>query len=195
MIRQGLSKDYNHYMVDAETTGLRADIHGITSIAFAQFDPDTFEVMRETHVALAIPPGRTFDRSTMEWRQKQGVNDRERDLYIISGVSTWLREMHEWLRPDVREPMLWAKPTHFDIAFLESYADMYVGGKRLTHYRCVRDLRSYIDGMGYNLSQIEGVVDHEGPAHDALADCKFQIACLHHAYKLAAIDNDRRKGQ
>lgn len=184
--RAGLSLDYNHFMLDVETTGMRPDRHAITSVAIVQFDPVDFHGIKHTYHGLVPPPGREFDAPTMKWRIDNGVPQQEKDLVMLSNMFAWVTELHKWLRPDNREPMIWAKPAYFDVAFLESYIDMY-GAIKLFHYRNVRDLRSYTDGMGWNLSQIEGVVDAHGPKHNALVDCKFQIACLHHAFKLSAM--------
>ncbi len=168
-----------NFMIDIETTGLNAGTNYITSCAIVPFDLDFEGVYdKEFHERLHCPVGmRVRDSDTSEFRDKHGIGRAEAKLPCRAGMAETLMAMRNFMHDmvdDVNTIYVWAKPTNFDIAFLESYyryADMHIPW----HYRNVRDLGTYLDAAGHSLNDLYKEIKMSGDAHNALHDCYYQI--------------------
>jgi hypothetical protein len=74
---------------------------------------------------------------------------------------------------------MWAKPTHFDHSFLDSYYQEY-GPQMPLHYRAATDINSFIRGRYFPETppKWEYGLPFEGPVHNAIFDCLHQIKVL-----------------
>lgn len=188
----------NNYMLDVETTGLDPSTNAITSVAVLPFDVDmgTMYVQRAIHCRLPIPRDRMDNAETMAWRMQHRVGPRERKLDELS-FETFAMRLNHLVMQSSGPPIVWAKPSTFDIPFLRSYYARYRVESRDVvwpfHYRNVMDLRSYIKGTGFDAEEIYTYVGKAG-AHDALADCVMQCEAAIRAKMLATHAMSRQLG-
>ncbi len=199
-----------NFMIDIETTGLDAGLNYITSCAIVPFDLD-FEGIYEKvfHERFKCMLGfRKWDSRTKEFRDAHHVSEFERELPMRDSVLESLQAVQRFLNSLVEHGMdicVWAKPTTFDIAFLQSYynaADL----SPPWHYRNVRDLGTYLIAAGHKLEDLYKEIEMNGDAHNALHDCHYQILLAQFGFralqmpakmpegtKFRNIDNDRAK--
>lgn len=170
-----------NFMIDIETTGLNPAFNSITSIAIVEFDAERFTNLA-FRTRVLQDASRENDEETMQWREDNKVDEMEAAIPLESSPDHMLTVVHALLSsPDC---VVWAKPTRFDISFLESYFADYRNRSYIPwHYRNVVDLASFIKGRGKNIKELEAEVKAEMAynAHDALDDCLFQIAVLRKA--------------
>lgn len=169
---------YNHIMVDLETTGTNPVDNAVIQLAGVRFNLEHAEIdMTMFDQALAIPPGRYWSEDTREWWGMQ-------DPHIIQGIyarmrdpATVVREFARWAveGADGAEVVLWAKPSHFEYPFLESYFSSF-GVAKPFHYRKVEDLNSWCRARG--LPDLAHEINVQGDAHNALHDVLHQIQVL-----------------
>lgn len=171
-------------MVDIETEGPDPGRHTMTQLAAVVFDEEwkiekEFNVYLQRHPATTLGVFRTWQKDTVDWWMRtaphryQDMKDRCRD-----GVDaqTALSKFFEWLPAD---PLIWAWPTCFDIAFLQSYARDYFS--LLSHHLWKNaDVRSWMSGCIATSGAPMGIDDKtrppfEGEEHDALFDAKWQV--------------------
>lgn len=172
------------YMIDFETGGLNCDQCPAIQIAAVQFNlqEQTIGGMFKASI-LEDQPRRRWDAGTQRFWENlpdiyQNIVSRaEPSRDVFEKLVAWVGE--DGLGPYTRR--FWAKPTHFDWGFLNSYlADLDL--PQPFHFREACDVNSYIRGRGHwdgkaFWDQIEPV----GEAHDALNDCLYQIRGLFEA--------------
>jgi hypothetical protein len=165
-------------MVDIETTGTNVDYSAIIQIAGVMFNHDTGEIGPIFDRCLAIAPNRFWDEDTRSWWQGQNrtiftdiVARMEDPGVVINDFVSWVSSANEPLR-------FWAKPVTFDYPILASYCRQF-GLPMPFHYRVSRDLNTYIAARAGGAAHID--MDHipaDGMAHNALADCVYQLRML-----------------
>ncbi len=171
---------YPDVMVDLETTGINKSHTAIIQIAAVKFNlaertvcPDVFDR------CLLIPSNRYWDEGTRGWWSKipnvlQGIMNRMEDpLEVLKGLIQFAE------RGDRR---MWAKPTHFDHAFLEDYFSSYGLQIPFAFYNA-KDMNSFITGRYFpeDAPKWDKVLPFEGDKHNALHDCFHQIEALFRA--------------
>lgn len=196
----------NHVMLDIETLGDES-CSIITSIGAVQFDIATGKTGKEFHKYIDIQSsfnrGLKMNPSTILWWMKQTDDARHN---LIKGndkgldVVTALSEFSEWLtwlkRSDVttgsrltymsNEIYMWGRGPRFDMGIL---ADAYRATKLEIPWDtrkelCVRTM----EFLNPQIKKKTGLVDvghgSDGMGiHDAVLDCKYQIAYVCRIYK------------
>ena len=160
----------NNIMVDIETTGIDSSHCAMIQLAAVRFDLDARTVdMSMFDRCLAIPPGRFWDEGTREWWGKQKPE-------VIQGIYARMedpvRVMHDFARWCGEGAILWAKPTHFEFPFLQSYAAM-TGAQLPFAYWAANDLNSWCRAHGHD--RLDKDLEFEGDEHNALHDVLHQI--------------------
>ena len=173
--------DYPDIMVDLETTGVDSSKSAIIQIAAVRFnlkerkvDPEVFDA------CLWVPDSRHWDNSTLQWWQKH-AEVLERILSRMEEPREVLGRFQKWVcdKKGNNEATLWAKPSHFEYPFIESYFKEF---KMLNpfHYRLCNDLNSFARGKYFPQSppDFEKEIEFEGPSHDAIYDVFHQLKVL-----------------
>lgn len=169
-----------HYMIDLETLGVTP--HSvITSIAVVQFDILTGSISREffgnIDIQTSLDLGFTINGDTLEWwfsqpnrlemfRNKQPIKKILKDLEeFLIGYNTKKEEQTK------KRTYVWGNGSSFDLGILASAftrCDMNIPWL-FYNERDVRTLVSLIPEVKKNMV-------NNGTPHNALDDCKFQIA-------------------
>lgn len=195
--------NYSNYMIDIETLGTDKCLHGITSIGIVQFaitDAGVFVDCDETY-RLSLPHWICKDSDTLEWRDRNGVDEAEMFLDARAHIAFML----DFGGRVAADPAacVWGKPANFDIGFLESYWNRH-GLEIPWHHRNVRDLRSFCEGilqpkdLQYRVAEQYAKMERYHVAyaessfmellgrnpHIALADCYLQLDILNAAVLL-----------
>ena len=171
-------------MLDLETLGLKPDINPIIQIACTPFDLNTQEVFYDQSFdrCLQIPSDREVCLTTLGWwkntKSKRVV--LEDILGRAEPVKDVMIDFMKYLADFGKPVYLWAKPTHFEHPFLQSYMKKFNIPLTLLHYRNARDLNSYIAGLhgSRERQKYEDNLEFEGDSHNALDDVKHQILTL-----------------
>jgi len=181
-----MSEYYPDVMVDIETTGLNPDRAAILQIAGVRFDLKNGRVDSKTfNQSLAIPLTRHWHEGTRDWWLRDKAELLERIMSNAQDPKLVLQRFSEWALWGSEGQTLhfWAKPTHFDYAFIRSYlTDFDVVNP--FHFRMANDMNSFIRARYYpedppSFDEIE----FDGDAHDALADVWHQLKILFAAYE------------
>lgn len=179
-------------MIDIETVGSDA-ASGILAIACVIFDIDDPErnFIDEFKVYLNIRDqlsnyGRTFDKDTMKWWQKQSKEVRDVQfagtVSLEDGIKQFLAFINSY---DCKYH--WAKGTHFDFPILKSSAKYFQLEedkffKDFWLYMCSATtgrLYSDIHNDTWMINNMTKSYNAEfGKSHDPLVDCYIQIEIL-----------------
>lgn len=164
------SENVTKIMVDIETLGLQPS-SVILSIGAVVFDNISLEhIPEDFYVELnSDQPGRTCDKSTIEWWSKQSIKRPEGRLDLFEASDSLLN----WTRKIVGagEVEVWANGTDFDITIL---THMYRNIQNFIpwKYNEVRDYRTL-----YKLfPEIKRPEMDKSKKHNALEDAKHQAA-------------------
>lgn len=163
-------KDFEDFMLDLESTGTNPGVHAITSFAFLPFkfaQDGTMNFGQPFTIRVGIPSTRRIDAETTIFREAEGVDEAESVLTRYTPREA-LSIIQDWIEEFDGIPTIWARPTKFDIAFMESYFTEY----RLEmpwHYRDSIDVRSWIRGL-----LGEELYDQHWPSIKAAADVMLQ---------------------
>ena len=160
-------------MLDIETTGTDPRHTAIIQLSAVKFDMDN-RVIEQPFFdeCLLIPNTRFWQEDTRDWWMSQpphiidGIWRRMRDPKEV------LQEFATWIGPNA---VLWAKPSHFEYPFLESYFKEFDVAMPF-HYRMVNDLNSWCRARG--LSDLSQEIPVQGDAHNAIFDVLHQIEVL-----------------
>lgn len=175
---------YNHIMVDMETTGTSPESTAMIQLAGVRFNLETQDVDPVFFdECLSIPGNRRWDQDTLEWwgtmpELLSSILGRARD------PKTVLEEFHQWAGRDLDvQPILWAKPTHFEFPFIESYNKQF-GLPSLFHYRFAENLLTHCRAKGF--PELDAELEFEGEAHNAIHDVLHQVKVLFEANNRSA---------
>lgn len=165
-------------MVDIETTGTNPAYNAIMQIGAIQFNYDTGEIGPVFNRCLAMAPNRFWSDSTRTWWSKQRKDTFNSIIDRMEDPGTVMRDFAAYANLGGEGLRFWAKPTIFDYTFIESYCEQY-GMAMPFSYRTTRDLNTYLAAMagGANHQDMEHI-QPPANAHDALADCVFQLKLL-----------------
>lgn len=156
-------------MIDIETMGTRSTSM-IVQIGACYFDRVTGEIgdTFKNNVTYKNDIGFTIDHSTIDWWL--GRDDEARSSII--GNALYIHEAVELLAAFLKDATyVWSHAT-FDIPILLHAFDV-CQTKFPIHYTKMRDIRTLIDIKNDNK---KSTLEREGTHHDALDDCKFQVA-------------------
>lgn len=173
------------FMVDVETTGLSPDRNAIIQLAAVRFDLETGEVDEDMFDrCLKIPPWRSWDESTRKWWSEQNRTTFNTIMDRAENHAKVLEDFYRWVQSkDVKDARFWAKPTHFDYAFVQS-ALKDVELPMPFHYRYANDMNSFIRGLYFPEAVPElPAMDGGAAAHYATWDCLEQIDRVTKAYE------------
>jgi hypothetical protein len=172
------------YMVDVETGGLHPDACPMIQLAIVRFSLEGKAIHSIFKMSLLEDlPGRRWDASTQDWWSS--MPDVYQKIVAVAAPSrTVMEEAVNFVCRDGAGPYtrrFWAKPTHFDWAFFNSYLTQ-LGLMSPFHFREATDVNSYIRGRGHwDGKAFWANVAPVGDAHDALNDCLYQIRGLFNA--------------
>ena len=166
-----------HAMVDIETMGIKRNCVVLT-IGASLFDPlgigPLYDFYTRVDIDQQISMGRTVDTSTVDWWNKQdkSVFNEAFDPTDRVGVEHAIQQLSDFLAD---ADAVWSQGPTFDMIILE---DLYaqISKKVPWRYSKVRDSRTLFAAMG---DPRTGRVD----AHNALADCHYQITGVQLCYK------------
>lgn len=169
------------YMVDVETGGLNCDACPMIQLAAVRFSLEGKAIHSTFKMSLMEDaPGRRWDDGTREfWLNHPEVYQRIVAKAMPSRAV--MQAFVDWVCRDGAGPYtrrFWAKPTHFDWGFVNSYLTQF---EQLApfHFREATDVNSYIRGRGHwNGKEFWAGIEPVGDAHDALNDCLYQIRGL-----------------
>jgi DNA polymerase III epsilon subunit-like protein len=170
--------DFPDVMVDIETTGTDSASCAIIQIAAVRFNlqartvsPDFFDR------CLMIPTTRFWQEGGRDFWVK-----RKELFHSISArmedPETVMRALIEWCGG---QRVLWAKPSHFEFPFLESYFRRYELQTPF-FYRSVNDQNSFFRGLYYpaTVPDFERSLPFVGELHNGLYDTLHQLKVLFH---------------
>lgn len=172
------SKIWPDVMVDIETTGTAPNRSNIIQIAAVKFNYDTGEVCHEFFDrCLHLVPWRSWDEGARIWWNQQkrsileGITARsENPVGVMNLFIDWV---------GFNGARLWAKPSHFEYPFIESYCTDF-NLPNPFDYRSAIDMRSFIRG-GLGSFEISSEIENipfQGDAHNALHDTLHQLRVL-----------------
>lgn len=181
-----MSKFYPDVMVDIETTGVQPDRTAIIQISAVRFN------LRQREIDTSPPfdqclfpmPHRFWDEGTRNWWMSDDNFPvlREKIMPRMREPVSVLEEFGEWLGPPNSGLTMWCQGK-FDDQFLSShFKDARIAFP--VHYRNVRDLRSFTDGLFFPSpvpSDEELGITFDGAKHNGIDDCFHQLKRL---YKL-----------
>lgn len=169
---------FNHIMVDLETTGTSPEHSAIVQLSAVRFNFETREIdMNMFDQCLLIPKNRFWEEDTRDWWATQDQKIIHSIWSRMRDPKTVMTEFAQWAQRDLdgETVKLWAKPSHFEYPFIESYFKAY-DLPRLFHYRHVEDLNSWCRARG--CPDLDGQLEFEGDAHNAIHDVLHQIKTL-----------------
>jgi DNA polymerase III alpha subunit (gram-positive type) len=172
-----MSDEFPDVMVDLETTGLDFARTHILQIAAVRFNLAERTVDHNFFDRSLLPaPNRFWDEQTRTWWLKDkkeilnGIMQRmESPKLVLEGLQTFAG----------RNPVFWAKPTHFDFNFLASYYTQYELANPFG-FRDANDMNSFIRARYFPAKppNLVELVPFEGKIHNALHDCLHQVSTL-----------------
>lgn len=172
-----MNMTHNHFMIDLETTGTDPAHCAIIQIAGVAFNFEERDVsVKMFDQCLLVPPSRYWEEDTRDFWAKhpevlRQIWGRMRDARtVLTEFNAWVAE-----QSDGKEPILWAKPSHFEQPFLQNYYRHYEIASPF-HYRMTEDLNSWCRARGRPTLSLE--VDVQGDAHNALHDTLHQVDVL-----------------
>ena len=164
-----------HAMIDLETLGTKPDTV-ILTIGGVKFNPNAIsehhsELYYRFEVDEQLSKGRTTDKSTLEWWQKQDPAVMEEALGDHDRVSVdeLTKTLNKWC---VGLDELWCQGPLFDYAILQNLYKQ-LGKPAPWNYWQIRDSRTVFSMMP---SDPRKAIQED--AHNALADCYYQAKCI-----------------
>lgn len=169
------AKKFGHIMIDIETMGNESN-SAIVSIGAVEFNMVTGETGKEfyTNVSLksSLDVGLQINADTVMWWMKQSDEARKS---LTDGETKDIESALYDLAAFIidcggKNCQVWGNSARFDLGIL-SDAYSKVGSKipwDFRNERCVRTLVSF-------LPEIKNMTKFFGVAHNAIADCHFQI--------------------
>mgnify|MGYP001809646270 CR=1 FL=1 len=176
-------------MVDLETTGLDPSNNAIIQIAAIRFDYQRREIGPIFCRSLMIPYGRYWDEGTREWWAGM-PNIYSRIMGTAGPAGMVFKDFQTWCintAPFSDDQRLWAKPSHFEFPFLQSYARQF-DAELPFHFRNVVDLNSFVRGMANDPGRkpLDKDIPFQGEQHNAIDDAGHQIKVALMAKELLA---------
>lgn len=175
-----------HVMVDIETIATHSDAP-IIQIGAIHFEPTTGQMFESFGCGIHLTDEMLSraDTDTIQW----WINDPNR-LKIFQSLTRRGKHpeevfsmFHHWLEvtsisAERGELMMWAQGTTFDITILENNMKRYLGRKPAWPFWSVIDTRTMFNLFG-DFRPLPDETQH----HDALYDCRRQIAGVHKVFQ------------
>ena len=185
-----LTKKYNHFMVDIETTGTSPDLNHIVEICVVPFGiGNNFIEVSEPQYHLKFKLNhnqkqRKYDQQTMIWWEKQSkeIADHVFSNFFDESIdnSQVLLQLAIFVGALTKgDTMFWSKPNSFDFMFMQSiFKDYQVIFP--FKYWMAKDLAGFCCGISFVNQKtldyrIYGPMKRIG-AHDSMNDCYFQLS-------------------
>lgn len=162
-------------IIDLETTGISPDHANIFQIAAVKFNVKTREVCPDIFSRnLFFTKNRYWEEGTRSfWKQNQPVFEKLMQDRV--DPESALTDLVKWLDGS---NILWAKPSHFEFPFLDSYFKQF-NVTNPFHYRDVQDLNSFLRGLCFPDTVPQTEYNSGGEAlHDARTDCLLELKRL-----------------
>lgn len=174
-------------MIDLETLASTEDA-AVIQIAAVAFDSVTGAIASEFNVYVRFPSGH-IDPGTVFWWMQQTAAPAVAKGCEAAAYDTRdaLKALAAWVVGLGEIAGVWSLPSSFDLAILSSaYGKAGLG--KPWHYRLERCARTVLALAGYRGKDRPGVPLPEGYlAHDALSDCRMQVAWLVDAARTAGV--------
>lgn len=176
-------------MIDFETLGTGKSCV-LLSAGLVQFDLATGKIGKSLYIVFdqqsQIDVGRTIDNSTVDWWNKQGLDAKvvlEQSMTVGTKWEEAIHQITEFIR-SIKGAVLWSNGANFDIAILE---EVYWYGKTKQPWvfwktECVRSAVSWCKRL--TGKDPKKLVDPPQVAHNAIADCGYQIRFVCKAHEL-----------
>ena len=169
---------FNHIMLDIESTGTCPASTAMIQLSAVRFDFDTMEIdLNMFDRCLTVPGNRFWEENTRDWWLQQKSEILQSIFSRMEEPKQVLIDFYKWVQKDLKgaSPILWAKPISFELPFLTSYYKQF-DLPMPCHYRLAEDLNSWCRARG--VPDLDGQVEFEGDAHNALHDVLHQIKVL-----------------
>lgn len=166
----------NHIMIDLETTGTNPGRNAIIQIAGYKFNPMGAIDPQPFNRCMHVPAWRSWDESCKRdfWgRSNEMKAILQQIMSRMEDPKTVLEDFVDWCC-EVENPILWAKPTHFEYPFLQTYMSDF-NCLMPFHYRHAQDMNTFIRAIYFPEPPKEILIDFDGPAHDAVYDTLHQV--------------------
>ncbi|BCJ91740.1 hypothetical protein IZ6_24750 [Terrihabitans soli] len=172
-----MESSYTDVMVDIETTGVAPDDSAIIQIAAVRFNLEerTVDSTDMFNRCLSIPPKRFWDEGTRHWWSKQKASVFQEITSRAEDPATVVQALADWA--GYKGLTFWAKPSHFDFMFVESYFKQFNIPSPF-HFRNTIDQNSFIRGLGRSSNLPKVQVEMAGDAHNAIFDVLNQIGTV-----------------
>lgn len=168
---------YDSVMLDIETTGLDQANNAIVQISAVKFNLKTMAISPEFFDrCLLIAPKRYWEEGCRAWWSKRDKSVIESIWARMEDPQTVLQGLSDWAGPGL---VMWAKPTHFDHSFLDSYYKQY--GMQIPFlFRIANDMNSFMRGRFFPnpVPDYERNLPFDGKLHNAIDDVLHQIKVL-----------------
>ncbi len=167
-----------HVMIDLETMGL-APRGAIVSIGALEFDLNTGKTGEELHVPVSLQDclehGLEETPSTVAWWKRQAPEARASwDVERPATLDEAMLVLLAFFSDVGSKPQVWANAPTFDLMILRNAYDA-VGREAPWHFTKERCCRTLVQ-MGKMLQTNRRQLKRVGTAHNALDDCKYQVA-------------------
>jgi hypothetical protein len=172
--------DKKHVMLDTETLSIEPTAAIVSLGACKFFFTDEASIVDEFKVNIdaksCADAGLYIDRNTVDWWWQQPREARLRWQSNPVPLKEALEKFLDWY--GTRSLLTWSHGSYFDFPVLEN-AFKAVGLKRPWKYWDVMDCRTVFNMAGYdNRKAREADTANAHKYHDALEDCKSQVAIL-----------------
>lgn len=168
---------YDSVMLDMETTGLDQANNAIIQIAAVKFNLRTMAISPDFfNRCLMIAPKRYWEEQCRAWWAKRDPSILKDIWNRMEDPKAVLQGLADWAGPGMT---MWAKPTHFDHSFLDSYYKQFDMQIPFV-FRVARDMNSFIDGRYFPLTppDWERTLKFDGQLHNAIDDVLHQVKVL-----------------
>jgi hypothetical protein len=189
------------FMVDIETTSLDPQTGAIIQLGCVAFNVHDFTIISKFEASMLIPENKEWSPSTHAWWHDGGAME-EKLKGIMEQASNpkdvmlnwyqWMVELAEHCYPGAQQEHycfedtchLWAKPSLFDIQYLQAYWRDYMASPWPFSHRHHHDVGTYCFAVNPQMD-MNAFPRDESKTHTALYDCELQIDMMRQARKLA----------
>jgi hypothetical protein len=169
---------YPEVMIDLETTGTDPERTAIIQLSAVRFNLEEKAIDHNMFdKCLLIPGNRFWAEDTRDWWVQECPDVLDKIWPRMQDPAGVLQAFGQWVGRDLNgtPPILWAKPTHFEYPFLQSYHRQY-GQAMPFHYSEAQDLRSWCRARGQK--NLDRELPFNGVKHNAIHDVLHQISVL-----------------
>ena len=173
-------------MIDLETLASTEDA-AVIQIAAVAFDSVTGRIASEFNVYVRDPVGRIDPGTVFWWMQQAAAPAVGKACAEGAILRITLDKFQSWVDSLGDVHGVWSLPASFDLAIVGSTYGK-AGLCKPWHYRLERCARTVLAIAGYRGKDRPGVPKPEGYLeHDALSDCRMQVAWLIDAARTAGV--------